>query len=49
MTASFSITSCGLDFDCHVEKILSKALHDALVQLFAWFIELFLYFAFYSI
>lgn len=36
---------CGVDFDCHVKKI-GVIFHDALVQLFAWFIELFLYFSF---
>lgn len=38
-------TSCGIDFDCHVTRI-GKIFRDALVQLFAWFIELFLYFSF---
>ena len=37
--------SCGLDYDCHVKKI-GTIFHDALVQLFAWFIQLFLYFSF---
>jgi len=37
--------SCGIDFDCHITRI-GKIFRDALVQLFAWFIELFLYFTF---
>ncbi len=44
-SSGYMLGSCALDIDCHVKRI-AQILHDQLVELFSWVIEIFLYFAF---